>query len=196
MSKKAVGSSNLTIESLEEELKEGIVFIFGGLTDAFGAAQDEMIIVMRYIDKRAIELSSVNRTLLLRQSMVIPGLLYDYGGSFREACTRTCQMHNFERVLVSLLDVLMGNQGLTYEMTSAQNLYRLNYYWVKYKAMVNALTTVAVGGDPTLYKGAPKEIRKLIGKVARTRWLSAERTPKKTYRIAKGSSNSDYDYIC
>lgn len=113
VSKKAIGSSNLTIESLKQELQEGIVFIFGGITDAFGAAQDEMIIVMRYIDKQAVKLSSVNKTLLLRQSIVIPGLVYDYGGTFREACTRTCQMHNFERVLVSLLDVLMGNQGLT-----------------------------------------------------------------------------------
>ena len=66
VSKKAIGSSNLTIESLKEELQEGIVFIFGGITDAFGAAQDEMIIVMRYIDKQAVKLSSVNKTLLLR----------------------------------------------------------------------------------------------------------------------------------
>ena len=185
VSKKAIGSSNLTIESLKEELQEGIVFIFGGITDAFGAAQDEMIIVMRYIDKQAVELSLLNKTLLLRQSIVIPGLVYDYGGTFREACTRTCQMHNFERVLVSLLDVLMGNQGLTHEMTSAQNLYRLNYYWVKFKAMVNALTTVSVGGDPTLYMTAPKEMRKLIGKVARTRWLSAERTTERLIELLK-----------
>ena len=94
-------------------------------------------------------------------------------------------MHNFERVLVSLLDVLMGNQGLTHEMTSAQNLYRLNYYWVKFKAMVNALTTVSVGGDPTLYMTAPKEMRKLIGKVARTRWLSAERTTERLIELLK-----------
>ena len=40
VTKKAAGSSLLTIESLQQELGDGVVFIFGGITDAFGAAQD------------------------------------------------------------------------------------------------------------------------------------------------------------
>ena len=109
VTKKAAGSSLLTIESLQQELGDGVVFIFGGITDAFGAAQDEMISVMRYIDNHAKVVSEIVPGILIRKSK-IDGLFYDHSGTFREACTRTCQMHNFERVLVSLFDVLMGSQ--------------------------------------------------------------------------------------
>lgn len=37
----------LTLASLKNEIGDGIVFIFGGVTDAFGAAQEEMSIVTR-----------------------------------------------------------------------------------------------------------------------------------------------------
>jgi hypothetical protein len=53
VTKKGGGSSDLTIESLEIELGDGIVFLFGGMTDAFVAAQDEMVTVMKHIDQRA-----------------------------------------------------------------------------------------------------------------------------------------------
>lgn len=191
VTKKAAGSSLLTIESLQQELGDGVVFIFGGITDAFGAAQDEMISVMRYIDNHAKVVSEIVPGILIRKSK-IDGLFYDHSGTFREACTRTCQMHNFERVLVSLFDVLMGSQGLNYDMTSAQNLYRLNYYWVKFKAMVEALTTQSVGGDPNYFKKAPKEIRNLIGEIARTRWLSTERTTERLISLLRVEATEEF----
>ena len=117
VTKKAVGSSILTIESLEEELNDGIVFIFGGITDAFGAAQDEMTRVMRHIDERANEICGLNKSILLRKSVNIPDLIYDYGGSFREACTRTCQMHNFDQVLVSLFNVIVFDDREFFQYT-------------------------------------------------------------------------------
>ena len=122
----------------------------------------------------------------------IDGLFYDHSGTFREACTRTCQMHNLERVLVSLFDVLMGSQGLNYDMTSAQNLCRLNYYWVKFKAMVEALTTQSVGGDPNYFKKAPKDIRNLIGEIARTRWLSTERTTERLISLLRVETTEEF----
>ena len=115
VTKKGAGSSELTIQSLEDELGDGIVFLFGGMTDESFAAQDEMVMVMvmKYIDKRAKEVSAKSPGILLRISK-IEGLSYDHSGCFRETCIRTCQMHNFERVLVSLFSTLMGSQGLAY----------------------------------------------------------------------------------
>jgi hypothetical protein len=51
VTKKAIGSSKLTIESLVQELGSGIVYIMGITTDAFGAAIEEAILVLQYIDK-------------------------------------------------------------------------------------------------------------------------------------------------
>ena len=45
MTKESKGSAALTISSLIKELRDGIVFIFGGVTDAFGAAQEELLIL-------------------------------------------------------------------------------------------------------------------------------------------------------
>ena len=45
-------------------------------------------------------------------------------------------MHNIERMLAHVLHTLMGSQGLSYDMTTAQNLYRMQYYWKKYKNMM------------------------------------------------------------
>ena len=42
VTKKSKGSAALTISSLTKEVSDGIVFIFGGVTDAFGAAQEEI----------------------------------------------------------------------------------------------------------------------------------------------------------
>ena len=71
VTKKAVGSAHLTTMSLEDELLWGLIFIFGGVTDAFGAAQEEMLMVMRYIDRRAREMSEENPDILLRKSTII-----------------------------------------------------------------------------------------------------------------------------
>ena len=35
---------------------------------------------------------------------------------FLEICVRTCQMHNFERILAHMISTLMGSQGLAYDM--------------------------------------------------------------------------------
>jgi hypothetical protein len=140
VTKKAVGSSELTIESLENELGDGIVWIMGITTDAFDAAVEEATLVLRHIDIRANQIYLKNPDVLHRKSLVIPEQVYKYGGNFREVCLRTCQMHNFERILSELISTLMGSQGLAYDMTSAQNLYRVNYYWLKYRAMVNTIT--------------------------------------------------------
>jgi hypothetical protein len=174
--KKAVGSSQLTIESLEKEVGDGIVWIMGITTDAFGAAIEEAILISRHIDRRASDMYLTTPDVLHRPSLVIPRQVYKYGGKFREACVRTCQMHNFERILAQMIQTLMGNQGLSYDMTTAQNLYRLNYYWIKYRSMVDALTVESLGGNPDLFNDAPQEIRNLIGSVNATRWLSTEKT--------------------
>ena len=150
-----------------------------------------MISVMRYIDNQAKVVSEKVPGILIRKSK-IEGLFYDHSGTFRETSTRTCQMHNFERVLVSLFDVLMGSQGLNYDMTLAQNLYRLDYYWVKFKAMVEALTTQSVGGDPNCFNKAPKEIRNLIGEIARTRWLSTERTTERLISLLRVKTTEEF----
>jgi hypothetical protein len=100
-------------------------------------------------------------------------------------------MHNFERVLVSLFSTLMGSQGLAYDTTTSQNLYRLNYYWVKFKAMVEAITTQSVGGDPESFNQAPPEIRNLIGEIASTRWLSSERTTERLIELLKVKATED-----
>ena len=42
VTKKSKGSAALTISSLTKEVSDGIVFIFGGVTDAFGAAHECM----------------------------------------------------------------------------------------------------------------------------------------------------------
>ena len=55
-------------------------------------------------------------------------------------------MHNFERILAQMIHSLTGNQDLQYEMTSAQNRYRLNYYWIKYKSMVDSASLVKSAG--------------------------------------------------
>ena len=55
-------------------------------------------------------------------------------------------MHNIERVLAHVLHSLMGNQGLSYDMTTAQNLYRMQHCWKKYKNMMDALIVQSLGG--------------------------------------------------
>ena len=88
-------------------------------------------------------------------------------------------MHNFERVLLPLLDMLLGKQGLAHEMTTSQGMYRIHYYWLKFKNMLDTLIIDSLGGDVNKYFDAPPAMKNLIGKVARTRWVSAERTSKK-----------------
>ena len=179
VTKKSKGSAALTISSLTSEISDGIVFIFGGVTDAFGAAQEELLMVLKYIDIKATEISQTKPEYLLRKSSSVPGLIYNYGGTFRQACSRSCQMHNYERVLLPLLDNLLGKQGLAHEMTTSQGMYRVNYYWVKFRNMLDTLIIDSLGGDVNKYFEAPPSMRNLIGKVARTRWVSAERTSKK-----------------
>ena len=53
VTKKSKESAILTIDSLNKEIDKGVVFIFGGLTDAFGAAQEELLIVLKDIDVKA-----------------------------------------------------------------------------------------------------------------------------------------------
>ena len=171
VTKKALGISNITIESLESELKDGIVWIMGITTDAFGAAVEEAGLVVKYIDQRASKSYLTSPSILHRSSVNIPGQIYKYGGEFRVLCVRTCQMHNFERILATILSTLMGSQRLAYNMTTAQNLYRSNYYWIKFRAMIDALTVKSLGENPE-----PVEVRNLIGSVNATRWLSTERT--------------------
>ena len=60
VTKKAKGSAELTISSLYKEINDGVVFIFGGITDAFVAAQEELVIVLKDIDARAIVINSYN----------------------------------------------------------------------------------------------------------------------------------------
>lgn len=68
-------------------------------------------------------------------------------------------MHNFDRILAQMIETLMGNQGLSYDMTTAQNLYRLNYY----RSMVDAVTVESLGGNPDIFNSVPQEIRNFIG---------------------------------
>lgn len=56
VTKKALGSSQLTIESLETEIGDGVVWIMGVTTDAFDAAVEEAILVLRHIDRRASDM--------------------------------------------------------------------------------------------------------------------------------------------
>ena len=110
----------------------------GITTDAFGEAVEEASLVL--IDIRAAQLYLANPNALHRTSSTVPGQIYRYGGAFRELCVRTCQMHNFERMLATMISTLMGSQGLAYDMTTAQKLYRLNYYWIKFRSMIDVLT--------------------------------------------------------
>lgn len=143
VSKKAENSAKLTSQSLEEQLGDGIAFIMGITTDAFGAAKDEAIKVLQYIDGRAVEISLTKPELLRRHSVVILGQTYDYNGKFRVLVHLTCQMHNYERVLSPILSIFMGNQGLKYDMTTSQNLYRIQYYWTKFKSFFDTLTVIS-----------------------------------------------------
>lgn len=120
VTKKAVGSSNITIESLEDEIGDGIVWIMGITTDAFGADVEEAVLGLKHIDSCAEVLTLCRPTFLHRASLKVPDQFYKYGGKFREACIRTCMMHNFERILASMINILMGNQGLAYDMTTSQ----------------------------------------------------------------------------
>ena len=88
-------------------------------------------------------------------------------------------MHNFERVLLPLLDKVLGKQGLAHELTTSQGMYKVNYYWVKFRNMLDTLTIDSFGGDVTQYLDAPPSIKNLVGEIARTRWVSAERTSDK-----------------
>ena len=145
--------------------------IMGITTDAFGA-----ILVLRHIDIRASQIYLNNPDIPHRKSLVIPEQVYKCQGNFRETCVRTCQMHNFERILSEIISKLKGSQGLAYDMTSARNLYRVNYCWEKYRAMVNTTTVQSLGGDADLLNTAPVEVRNLLGSVNATKWLSTERT--------------------
>ena len=197
VTKKAVGSSRITIESLESEIGDGIVWIMGATTDAFGAAVEEAILVMQHIDRRAENIHLTSPHHLERRSTVMPDQVYSYAGRFRSSCVRTCQMHNFERILAQLISTLMGNQGLAYNMTTAQNLYRVNYYWIKFKSMVDALTVESLGGDPDIFNEAPVEIRNLIGSVNATRWLSTERTSDNLLQtLSIPASEKLIDHVC
>ena len=74
VTKKALGSSQLTIESLETEIGDGIVWIMGVTTDAFGAAVEEEILVLRHIDSRASDMYLLSPETFYRKSLVIPNL--------------------------------------------------------------------------------------------------------------------------
>ena len=82
-------------------------------------------------------------------------------------------------------------------MTTAQNLYRLNYYWIKYRSMVDALTVESLGGNPELFNNAPQEIRNLIGSVNATRWLSTERTSDNLLQtLSVPATPTLIEYVC
>ena len=66
-------------------------------------------------------------------------------------------MRNIERVLAHVLQALMGSQGLSYDMTTAQNLYRMQYYWKKYKNMMDALVVESLGADVSKYNEVDTE---------------------------------------
>lgn len=76
VTKKAVGSSKLTIETLQKEIGIGMVWIMGITTDAFGAAVEEAVIVLKHIDQLAMELYMTSPHLLERQSKIVHGLTY------------------------------------------------------------------------------------------------------------------------
>ena len=86
VTKKSKESAILTIDSLNKEIDKGVVFIFVFITDEFGAAQEELLIVLKDIDVKASIIKNSTTNYLCRKSDVLPGLVYDYGGALRQAC--------------------------------------------------------------------------------------------------------------
>lgn len=106
-------------------------------------------------------------------------------------------MHDFETMLSEIISTLKGSQGLASDMTSAQNLHLVKYYWVKYRSMVNTTTVESPGGDGDLFNTAPVEFWNLIRLVNATRWLSTEKAYDRLITtLSIPASKSLISHIC
>jgi hypothetical protein len=183
--KKAFGSAQMTVDSMQEEMKEGFSLMMGITTDGFVAAQHEGIYTLGGADDVAVMVSEripdINNPSqftgedLIRKSSVVPGQGYNYRGRFRKLRVWLCQMHSYERVLCPFFIQLLGPQGLKHDKSTAQLIYMSEYYRNKLQPMYDAVLIASVGGDPELYKDAPDAIRLHTGYMNGSRWLSCSR---------------------
>ena len=184
-SKKATISFNASKESIENEItKKGVSLIFGGTTDGFGAAQNELLKLLTWADECAGGLTPEEHADYLSvKSLVDDSQIYDYGGKFRVKRRRFCIMHNFERIIEHFLKTLLRNQGLNHDAEELQNAYRVHYYMDKHRQLFHAVTIISMGGDAEEWVNADPILKNLFKEIAQTRWISQERQAAKLIEL-------------
>jgi hypothetical protein len=195
VTKKADLGSDLTIQALTTELGEaGMYTIKGGSCDKYGVA--EVVKALRHIDRLRMAVwqanSARNRLLMTLTSARYPTIKYLYClGYFASERIRSCMMHAFECVLKLLLEKLMGKQGPGLDGTTAQSLYRLAYYMLKFKEFVSAMNATSVGGEVSDLDNCPRVVRKIFKKICSSRWVSTERQTFELVRLLNAPASED-----
>lgn len=151
----------------------GLVKFFGGTTDAFGAAQNTMLEVLKQVDAVAADAPPDTTHYT---SAKVPDLTLDTSQPFRQLRLMLCRMHNIERVLRHFLFALLGEQGIENEAVSAQLVYLCWYITHKLTAFVDVVNLIAVDRDISKWKDLPALARCIVSKMAQQRWISMERT--------------------
>ncbi|KAJ1416702.1 hypothetical protein B484DRAFT_481931 [Ochromonadaceae sp. CCMP2298] len=165
-SKKAYLSSELTYDSLMEELGQSMIRILAGVGDNFGLP--EIKSVLQQLDKLRCRLSQEDQALLDVEGTV-RGQIYKYCmGWFAVGRYISCMMHAYERIMLPLLARTMGPQGLKNTATVAQALYSVYYYTKLNKPVFDAFNLASVGGDPVRLSELPKAITTQFAQVALT----------------------------
>ncbi|KAJ1392986.1 hypothetical protein B484DRAFT_473082, partial [Ochromonadaceae sp. CCMP2298] len=96
--KKTAGAVAKTVDSLTKELtRDGLAFVHGSMSDAFNGARKTNTMLMKKCEQAAVELAARDPTALRVQSAVIPGLVFDTSGPFREECAGLCKLHNIDK---------------------------------------------------------------------------------------------------
>ena len=158
--------------------------IFGGTTDGFGAAQNELLKLLTWADECAGGLTKEEHADYLSvKSLVDDSQIYDYGGKFRVKRRRFCIMHNFERIIEQFLKTLLRSQGLNHDAEELQNAYRVHYYMDKHRQLFHAVTIISMGGDAEERVNADPILKNLFKEIAQTRWISQERQAAKLIEL-------------
>jgi len=179
-SKKTKESAAQTIESLEKEVGfSGMISITSACCDWFAEGK-ELSIVLAYVDEIIVQYINSNpeaRKRLLIISKLDPTLIYNWAVKFREDRIHACEAHNLDRVFNPLVSFLSGEAGLKFDLTLAQNLYRLMYYTsnkflTQFRTILNLYFKELVG-DELIILPIPPILWNKFGNTALNRWLSA-----------------------
>jgi hypothetical protein len=168
LTKAHTASSRLIDSILADVGDEGLSRVFGGTTDAFGAAVATMQEMLQAADTKAANLPQP----LQYQCRSNPTVVLDWSVPFRQLCQFTCLMHAFERIQHDPLDAFLQELGLKNDGATSQLIYAARYFAKKECDVRNALLLIAAGGTAAGVRGTSRKARRYVRQISSARWRS------------------------